>query len=196
MIAGHFGLAAAVKGARPALPLWALMLGTQWLDVVFVPLFALGIERIEPVDGATSAYGGGVIHADYTHSLLGALILSALYGALFVSRHGRQGATVLGLVAFSHWLLGLVVHRPDLPLLPGNALDLPLLGFGLWRWPMVTAALELVLIAGGAFLYWRAMQHLSARVPGGLGRRPALLALLVVAGGIGVIAIGVATPNG
>lgn len=38
MIAGHFGFAAAVKAREPEAPLWALMLATQWLHVVFVPL--------------------------------------------------------------------------------------------------------------------------------------------------------------
>ena len=77
MIAGHFGLAAAVKAGRPAIPVWTLMLATAWLDVVFVPLYLSGIET---VDGA--GYGGGVIHADYTHSLVGALVLAALFGAV------------------------------------------------------------------------------------------------------------------
>ena len=48
MIAGHFGLAAAVKAKEPQIPLWSLMLSTQWLDVVFVPLFVTGIESMEP----------------------------------------------------------------------------------------------------------------------------------------------------
>src|SRR5215467_11311894 len=39
MIAGHFGFAAAVKSRETAAPLWALMLATVSLDVVFVPLF-------------------------------------------------------------------------------------------------------------------------------------------------------------
>jgi hypothetical protein len=63
MFAGHFALAAAVKGKEPELPLWSLMLATQAMDVVFVPLFLAGIETIEPVAGA-QAYGGVVIHAD------------------------------------------------------------------------------------------------------------------------------------
>src|SRR5689334_3913420 len=58
VIAGHFGLAAAVKAKTPAVPLWALMLACQWLDVIFVPLFLAGIERLEPVAGAKpGAYG-------------------------------------------------------------------------------------------------------------------------------------------
>jgi len=46
MIAGHFGLAAAVKSYARQAPLWALMLATVWLDVIFVPLFLMGIETI------------------------------------------------------------------------------------------------------------------------------------------------------
>lgn len=196
MIAGHFGLAAAVKGTRPTLPLWGLMLGTQWLDVLFVPLFAMGIETLQPVAGHDSAYGGSVIHADYTHSLVGAVLLSAIYGAFFLARLGAAGATIMGAVAFSHWLLDLVVHRPDLPILPGNALGLPLLGFGLWRLPMASAAVELALVALGALLYWRALRRLADGVPGGLGQRPEALAAMVLLGGLAVLAIGLATPNG
>jgi hypothetical protein len=44
----------------------------------------------------------------------------------------------------------------DLPILPGNALDLPRLGFGLWQLPDVSALVELLLVLGGAWLYWRA----------------------------------------
>src|SRR4051794_28494258 len=34
VIAGHFGLAAGIKARERAVPLWALMLASQWLDVV------------------------------------------------------------------------------------------------------------------------------------------------------------------
>ncbi|MFJ9783739.1 permease [Amycolatopsis sp. NPDC101161] len=151
MIAGHFGLAAAVKAGRPAIPVWTLMLATAWLDVVFVPLYLSGIET---VDG--TGYGGGVIHADYTHSLVGALVLAALFGAVASRWLGRETGLILGAVVFSHWLLDLVVHRADLPILPGNAGDLPTFGFGLWRLPAVSAVVELLMLAIGIGLYWRA----------------------------------------
>jgi len=160
VIAGHFGLAAAVKAKERETPLWALMLATQWLDVVFVPLFVLGIERIEQVPGAPG-YGGGVIYADYTHSLLGAAVLAALFGAALGLAYGRRSGMVLGAVVLSHWLLDLVVHRPDLPLLPANALGLPRLGFGLWRVPVVCAVVELALVVGGSFAYFRAASALA-----------------------------------
>jgi len=153
MFAGHFGLAAAVKAKEKDIPVWALMLGTQMLDIIFVPLFLSGKETIDPVEG--DGYGGALIHADYTHSLLGALIISLL-AALIGSRvWSKRTGAVLGLVVFSHWLLDLIVHRPDLPILPGNRGNLPLLGFGLWQYPAVSAAVEAVLIAAGFLLYFR-----------------------------------------
>ena len=104
---GIFGLAAGIKSQAPRAPLWALMLATQWLDVFFVPLFLLGIERIEPAEpGAALTYGGAVIHANYTHSLVGAALLAALAGLLAAGRWGARIGGVIGAVAFSHWLSG------------------------------------------------------------------------------------------
>lgn len=160
MIAGHFGLAAIVKARATSVPLWALMLGCQILDVVFVPLVVAGVERFEPIAGATAGgYGELIIHADYTHSLVGAVLLSVLFGGLLGLRYGRRAAIVLGLVAFSHWPLDLLMHRHDMPLLPGGP---PSFGLGLWRWQGVSAALELALVVAGAVLYWRAARDVSA----------------------------------
>jgi len=185
MVAGHFGLAAGVKSQVPSAPLWALMLATQWLDVFFVPLFLLGIETITPIDPANpNAYGGGVSHAIYTHSLVGALALSAIAGALAWLRWGRPVGLTIGLVAFSHWVLDLIVHYADLPILPGNADNLPLLGFGLWGLPIVEAFVELALVLGGAYLYYRAATALPVSAPVGPARqrRRALTATAVVSG--------------
>src|SRR5690242_6738588 len=118
MIAGHFGLAAGVKSQEPEVPLWALMLSTQLLDVLFVPLFLTGVETIQPVPGVPS-YGGSIIHADYTHSLAGALGISLGAGLIANRFWGRRAGLVIGGVAFSHWMLDLLVHRADLPILPG-----------------------------------------------------------------------------
>jgi hypothetical protein len=68
MIAGHFGFAAFAKSREPRVPLWSLMLGTVWLDIVFVPMFLMKLETLEPVRGLHGGYGENIIHADYTHS--------------------------------------------------------------------------------------------------------------------------------
>ncbi|GAA3212797.1 permease [Nonomuraea helvata] len=180
MFVGHFGLAAAVKATQSRVPLWSLMLATQFLDVIFVVLYlAGGIESFQAV--APGTYGEALIDARYTHSLLGALLLSALYGSLSAWRWGRRTGWVLGAVVFSHWLLDLLVHRADLPLLPGNAGGLPLLGLGLWQVPWATAVVEGVLLVAGAVLYFRSVRQRAAStwraiVSGGV------MALLLVLG--------------
>ena len=163
------------------------MLATAWLDVVFIPLYAAGVEWIEPAPDATGSYGGGIIHANYTHSLIGALALSALLGAVAAARWGRQAGSVIGAVAFSHWILDLLVHRADLPILPGDVGGLPRLGFGLWRQPLAAAIAELALVLAGSWLYWRAARAAVTAAGGrGLGRAD-LAGGIVLASGLIVL---------
>jgi hypothetical protein len=148
MFAGHFGIAAAVKAKSQEVPLWALMVSTQLLDIIFVPLFLAGVETTEG-----EGYGGLLIHADYTHSLVGALLIAFIVGLVAVQLWGKMGGRVVGAVVFSHWLLDLLVHRADLPIMPGNYGDLPLLGFGIWESSPISIVLESILIVGGFTRY-------------------------------------------
>jgi hypothetical protein len=191
MIAGHFGLSAIVKSRAPYVPLWALMVATVWLDVVFVPLFLSGVETIESTAGPRGGYGTGIIHANYTHSLVGALTLSALFGCLAYWLWGKRSGLILGAVAMSHWLLDLIVHRGDMPLLPGNAGAMPLLGFGLWRHPSASAAVELTLVVVGSFLYWRAALLLTSARPEADRRSAMAVALLILVSGCAVLLLDV-----
>jgi membrane-bound metal-dependent hydrolase YbcI (DUF457 family) len=118
----------------------------------------------------------------YTHSLLGAILLSVLAGALAWWLWGRRIGLVIAAVAFSHWLLDLLVHRADLPILPGNAGNLPQLGFGLWQVPIVAALVELLLVLGGAFLYYRRASQLPATSDPAAHRQRVLTASAVVTG--------------
>ena len=191
MIAGHFGFAAAAKAAEQQTPLWALMLGTVWLDIVFIPLFVMGIETLKPVPGLPGGYGENIIYADYTHSLVGALALSLAFGLMFGWRWGKRCAIVLGLVSFSHWLLDLLVHRHDMPILPGNAGDLPRLGFGLWQFRTLSILAELLLVILGALCYWRAAGIITTAAQRGR-RRAMITAILILLCGITVLALDVA----
>jgi hypothetical protein len=183
VIAGHFGFAAVVKARSPTTPLWALMLASQWLDVVFVPLLLAHVETLEPLAGSKpEAYGGSVIHADYTHSLAGAIVLSALFGCVFWKIYGRSAAAVLGLTAFSHWVLDLLFHHADMPILPGGTGNLPRLGFGVWSYPTLAAVIELALVIVGAAAYRSATRRLATLAPD-VKRRAALCSSLIAAGG-------------
>src|SRR5215216_3840093 len=119
MLAGHFGLAAVVKARQPQIPAWSLMLSTQLLDVVFLVLYFLGIEGFSSVEGTNGGYGDTLINAPYTHSLVGAVVISLVATIVTWIFWGRRNAIIIGAVVFSHWLLDLIVHRPDMPILPG-----------------------------------------------------------------------------
>ena len=179
MIAGHFGLGLVAKSRATDMPVWAFALATQWLDVIFVPLYAAGVETLAPVAGSHGGYGEVIIHADYTHSLVGAAALSLLFGALSAVRWGRRGAALLAAVAFSHWLLDLVVHRADMPILPGAVGTLPRVGFGLWETPAASVVVEVTLVVLGTLLYWRAaVRHMAGRAHQGRAHTAAGVALL------------------
>jgi len=187
VIAGHFGFAALVKSRERQAPLWALMLASQFLDVAFVPLVIAGVEGLTPLPGSKGGYGEVIIHADYTHALLGSLLLSALFGVVAAARWGRRTGAVLGGVVFSHWILDLLVHRADMPLLPGGVGGLPRLGFGLWQWPAVTAAVELSLVLAGTYFYTRAAMETVRAAGGSRGRA---LTVGAVALGAGLLTLG------
>ena len=163
MLAGHFGVAGIVKAWRPALPMGALLVATQLPDLLFAPLAVAGIETGAPAEEGLSGYGSLLISAPYTHSLVGNLVFALLVGVLvhvfLRERWGRDAGLVLGGVVFSHWVLDLLVHRPDMPFLPGGAGDLPLLGLGLWEFPAAAAGVEGGLVAAGTVLYaWRTLR--------------------------------------
>jgi hypothetical protein len=195
MIAGHFGFAAIVKSREPKVQLWSLMLATVWLDIVFIPLFVMKIETAKPLPGLPGGYGENIIYADYTHSLLGALALSAVFALIFGPLWGKRCAIVLGLVSFSHWMLDLIVHRHDMPLLPGNLGHLPRLGFGLWQFKTVSALMELLLVILGAWCYWRAASAVTTEAQRGR-TRAIVAAVLILLCGVTVLVLDVTATLG
>ncbi len=178
MIAGHFGFAAAVKSREPETPLWVLMLATVWLDIVFVPLYLSGIETMQPAEAGRTGYGASIIYADYTHSLPGVIALSAILGGFAALLWGKRPGMVIGLVAASHWLLDIFVHRADMPILPANIGGLPRLGLGLWRYPLLSFGVELALVLVGAWLYWRTASRVAKTE--GQGSRAAVITAALI----------------
>lgn len=150
MFAGHFGIAAAVKVKAKDLPIWALFVSTQALDILFFPLALFGIESIgAPLTGGN----GNVIHAEYSHSLVGAIAISFFVGIIATRFWGKKNGVVIGIVTFSHWIIDLIVHIPDLPILPGNLGNLPYLGLGLWQFSTWSILLEALILIVGACSY-------------------------------------------
>jgi hypothetical protein len=156
MFIGHYGPAFALKPLRKPLPLWVLFLAVQWLDVGWALLVLAGVEKVRIVPGFTEASPLDSYYMPYTHGLLGALLLSLLLGAivaLVLRAAPWRVACVVAAAAFSHWLLDLLVHVPDLPLYD----DAHKVGFGLWRHVRISLPVELLSLVLGAWLYARAV---------------------------------------
>jgi membrane-bound metal-dependent hydrolase YbcI (DUF457 family) len=154
MFVGHYGVSFAAKRVAPTIPLWALFIAVQLLDVLWAPCILLGIEKVRIVPGITASNPLDLYYMPYTHSLLAALLWSA--GAFSVYRlfatRGlvEKAAFVVALAVLSHWILDFLVHRPDLPLYDNTAK----VGLGLWNVPAIAFALEAALLFGGMWLYF------------------------------------------
>jgi FtsH-binding integral membrane protein len=151
MFIGHFGIGFGSKAAARRVSLGTLFLAAQFLDLIWPTFLLLGIERVEIKPGITKATPLDFVSYPISHSLFVVCIWGLLFGvAYWLLRKDARSALVLGICVVSHWILDLIVHRPDLPLYPG---DSPKFGFGLWNSPLLTLALEAVIFAGGLFLY-------------------------------------------
>src|ERR1044071_9807456 len=161
MFVGHYGVAFAVKTQRNKVPLWVLFAAVQLLDFLWAPFVLLGIEKVRFVPGITATNALDLYYMPYTHSLIGALFWSAVAFAIYKigwrNIASNSAALLVGFAVFSHWVLDLIVHRPDLAIYD----DTYKVGLGLWDYPIMAFALEIVLLFGGMFLYMKSTQPLN-----------------------------------
>ncbi len=165
MFIGHYGLGLAGKRAAPRVSLGTWFLAVQLLDLLWPLFLLLGWEHVRITPGYTRMNPLDFYDYPLTHSLIGAAVWGGLLAVAYLvatrgKGRGRRGAALLlaaGVV--SHWLLDVLVHRADLPVLPFTG---PYLGFGLWDNPAVTIALELLLFGAGTALYLRATRARDA----------------------------------
>ncbi|HVD96530.1 MAG TPA: hypothetical protein VNE84_10395 [Candidatus Limnocylindria bacterium] len=155
MFVGHYSVAFAVRTERNQIPLWVLFVAVQLLDLLWAPFVFLGLEKVRIVLGITARSPLDLYYMPYTHSLVGALVWSTL--AAFVYKLVRGGkasssaALIVALAVFSHWILDLIVHRPDLAIYD----DTLKVGFGLLNYKGAEFALEIALLIIGIALYLR-----------------------------------------
>ena len=153
MFIGHYWPAFGAKAAVQRVPLWIYFIAVQWLDVIWSSLVLLGIEKVRIVPGFTQGSALDLYFMPYTHGLIGAIVLSFIFGGVVSMFFRQQKLAVFAataLAVFSHWILDLVVHMPDLWIWG----DLKV-GFGLWRWVWISLPLELLSLFIGAWFYAR-----------------------------------------
>lgn len=142
MYAGHFAAALAIKAKEPRAPTWALLLGVGFLDVLCGIFVMLRVERVRMTPGVAPGFSLDFI--DWSHSLVMSLLWAGLLAIPF-GRQSRAAGAAVGAAVFSHFLLDLPMHPPDLALWPFSTVHL---GLGLWkRLPVGWWWVELAVIA-------------------------------------------------
>ena len=151
MFLGHFAAGLAAKKFTPYTSLGTLLLSAQLLDLIWPTLLLVGTERVLIAPGDTAVTPLNFVSYPWSHSLVMAAAWAALFAALYmlIRRYPRGAIAACGLV-LSHWVLDLITHRPDLPLLPIGG---PVVGLGLWHSLPATVAVEGVMFALGLYLY-------------------------------------------
>jgi hypothetical protein len=145
MLVGHVAVGLATKRFAPAISLGTLVLAALLADLVWSIFLLIGIEHVEFNHGKGAANYLVASDIGLSHSLAATGAWAALSGGLFFARRRHcLNAWILFAVAFSHWWLDWLSHRPDLPLIPGGRSH-----FGLGLWTSVPATL---IIEGGFWL--------------------------------------------
>ena len=153
MFIGHFAPALAAKAITKDAPrLGTLFIAAQLVDWAFFLFAMVGIEKMRVVPGITEMNPMDFYHMPITHSLVGTSGFAIGFAALiYLLSRNAVAATWAGIVVISHWLLDLLVHRPDLTIAGGGTK----LGLGLWNKPWIEMPLELGLIGLAFWWYMR-----------------------------------------
>ena len=175
MFVGHIAVALAAKRVAPRTNLGLLALGAQWADTLWPVLVLIGVEQVKIRPGVTVMTPLDFVSYPWSHSLLMLAVWGVLAYIAYRAGGGQRAAVVLGALVVSHWVLDVVTHRPDMPLVPFGG---PRLGLGLWNHPAAELLLEGGMYAGGAWIYFR-----STRPRDAIGRW-AVPALLLTLGAI------------
>jgi membrane-bound metal-dependent hydrolase YbcI (DUF457 family) len=166
---GHLAAGLMLKARVREAPLAALLAGGAFLDLVHGALVIAGVEHVVMHDPPTFA-NMELVQVGYSHSLTASVFYSvaaALLGARWW--RSRAAGVAVGLAVFSHFVLDVLTHQADMPLLGLGVEHDVMLGTGLALHPLAFFVIE----AGFCLLAWALYDA---------GNRRLLLTMLVLLG--------------
>jgi hypothetical protein len=137
----HAATALAINRRWPGVPIVPVLLSVQVVELLWVVLNLLGVERTELGPAVASMKDVHLVHMPYSHSLAttGALAVGVWFFFAKLLKKTQWGAA-LGVGVFSHTILDLLVHSHDMAIAPG--IGQPMLGTGLYDIPMAALVVE------------------------------------------------------
>jgi hypothetical protein len=149
MFIGHFGIGFGAKKADTKVSLGTYIMASQFIDLLWPIFLLLKLEAVQIEPGNTVVTPLNFIYYPFSHSMLGVLFWSLLFGGIYyMLKKNLKGSLILGALVFSHWLLDLLTHAPDLPLSPWSDFKM---GFGLWNSFAGTVIVEVLIFGLGTF---------------------------------------------
>lgn len=153
MFIGHFGAGLTAKKFSKSASLGTYFMAAQWIDLIWPILLLLGIEKVVVKPGVSAVTPLDFTYYPFTHSLVGVLVWGILFGLVyFFIKKDKKTSIVMGILVISHWFLDLLVHIPDLPILPGEGIKV---GLGLWNSFAATIILEGLIFGLGVYFYYK-----------------------------------------
>lgn len=149
----HIGVGLAAKKIEPTMNVGALVLASEAVEIVYMGLWALGIERPPTADD------GGF--SMYSHSVISGFVISFLVGLLtYMITKNKKKMWLMALVALSHTVMD-VMASPMTAFYP-TSLGKPVfwdnsfrIGLGLYRHPVIANILEYSITFIGIGIYIR-----------------------------------------
>jgi hypothetical protein len=140
----HAATALVIKRRFPSVSLAPLLLSVQAMELAWVGLNYLGVERTTTETSVRSVADIHLAYMPFSHSVATAAGGALLAWLLVEKGLGRPLlGRAIGIGIFSHLVLDVLTHAQDITLWPGSTL--PALGLGLYdRAPMWGFALEMV----------------------------------------------------
>ena len=167
MYIGHYAAAAALLTIVPDAAVAPIAVGVAWPDLVW-PVLVL--TRREHVTVSPSDPLQRSIRFDsypFSHSLILSNLFALVPAAIIALAYGSVLPGVLFWVAaLSHWVLDLVVHLRDLPILGFGGRDRKV-GFGLWQYPRTAFVIEYLFFAATVVICARPSMYVGV-LAGGL----------------------------
>ncbi|MCC7297557.1 MAG: hypothetical protein IT244_04425 [Bacteroidia bacterium] len=117
----------ALKESQPKLPVWPIIIGVNFIDILFNIFILLGWDKATADLSAGPYFFFTLNFIDWDHSLLMAFVWSIVWGILFLKN--PKLSWIAAVAVFSHFLADLPLHNHDMALYPHSAEHL---GFGLW----------------------------------------------------------------
>ena len=140
----HAATALLIKRRFQSVPMVPLLLSVQAMELAWVGLNYLGVERTTTGDQVLSVADLHLEYMPYSHSVVTAVVAAVLAWLIIERGFGRAAmGRAIGLGIVSHLLLDLATHARDIQLAPGWSQ--PTLGLGLYaNAPFAAFVLELV----------------------------------------------------